>query len=133
MYDDFSMSIETLYKALRTDFKDRCFCQLQQPNGRHHLNQCESLFINILSLHLQWTMIGPSESGRPFLTKFRKCKRFSTLSGTPRSGQLVKWNWVTSLTSLSFLSPSKCTLLFYILYFRRFMIIFQFSKVFHYG
>lgn len=49
------------------------------------------------STHLQWTTMGPAYWGLQFLTFLRNFSIPIGVKGTPKSGQLVKWNWVTSL------------------------------------
>lgn len=46
--------------------------------------------------YLQWTRIGPEKGGLTALTFFRNLSMPIGEKGTPKSGQLVKWSWVTS-------------------------------------
>lgn len=47
--------------------------------------------------HLQWTTMGPAYWELQFFTFLRNFSMPIGVKGTPKSGQLVKWNWVTSL------------------------------------
>lgn len=53
--------------------------------------------VNRHTLYLQWTTMGPAYWGLQFLTFFRNLSMPMGVKGTPKSGQLVKWNCVTSL------------------------------------
>lgn len=50
--------------------------------------------------YLQWTTIGPARAGFNALTFFRNFSIPIGVKGTPKSGQLVKWSCVTSLSAL---------------------------------
>lgn len=58
------------------------------------------LFSNNSFLYLQWTTIGPAEGGLDILTLRMKERSPVAWYGTPWSGQPVKWNCLTSRTSL---------------------------------
>lgn len=46
--------------------------------------------------YLQWTTMGPEKGGFTALTFLRNLSMPMGEKGTPKSGQLVKWSWVTS-------------------------------------
>lgn len=50
--------------------------------------------------YLQWTTTGPAWAGFNVLTFFRNFSIPMGVKGTPKSGQLVKWSCVTSLSAL---------------------------------
>ena len=90
---------------------------LQSPAQKHTSNpihlHCEkqfrtmnrkkflSLFVNNWSdaTNLQWTTVGATSYSVPLSVTFRKNCRSWNASGTPWSGQAVKWYWVTILLS----------------------------------
>jgi len=51
--------------------------------------------------YLQWTTIGPAKGGLTTLTFLRNLSMPMGEKGTPKSGQLVKCSWVTSLGVLA--------------------------------
>lgn len=51
--------------------------------------------------YLQWTTIGPEKGGLTTLTFLRNLSMPMGEKGTPKSGQLVKWSWVTGLGVLA--------------------------------
>lgn len=51
--------------------------------------------------YLQWTTIGPEKGRLTTLTFLRNLSMPMGEKGTPKSGQLVKWSWVTSLGVLA--------------------------------
>ncbi len=51
--------------------------------------------------YLQWTTMGPEKGRLTTLTFLRNLSMPMGEKGTPKSGQLVKWSWVTSLGVLA--------------------------------
>lgn len=51
--------------------------------------------------YLQWTKTGPEKGGLMALTFLRNFNMPMGENGTPKSGQLVKWSWVTGLGVLA--------------------------------
>lgn len=51
--------------------------------------------------YLQWTTMGPEKGGLMDLTFLRNFNMPMGENGTPKSGQLVKWSWVTGLGDLA--------------------------------
>lgn len=51
--------------------------------------------------YLQWTTMGPQKGGLTALTFLRNLSMPMGENGTPKSGQLVKWSWVTSRGALA--------------------------------
>lgn len=52
-------------------------------------------------MYLQWTTIGPEKVGLMALTFLRNFNIPMGENGTPKSGQLVKWSWVSGLGVLA--------------------------------
>lgn len=63
----------------------------------HHIHTLIRLLTSHENTHLQCTTMGPAYCGLHVLTFLRNLSMPMGVKGTPKSGQLVKWNCVTSL------------------------------------
>lgn len=68
-----------------------------KTNHSHKQQNNKQRSIGSAFQYLQWTIIGPEKVGLTVLTFLRNLSMPMGEKGTPKSGQLVKWSWVTGL------------------------------------